>query len=288
MGRVFTRSQLEQGRVPTAEDFENAIGAFSENIELGIRSGLIDGGAIFGSAAIKATSVRSDIDCMIVPVDQSDESLAKVKSIVDKAADASRHTIPINAQAHSKVRLVNGRHEMDRFFGAHLIGGYRTVFGTDPAEYIHFPPDPADKVLFDYIRHKKRSINGLFQASGSDEWYKGAQRILELPNAIGRKALCVVDEIEATTRSERNVAHKGMMRDAAMNLFKELGADETAQKLFDTEHDYNDLLNDVLSRDIDSHEYEIILQQNIDAVSARASRWLDTLDDVFMDRFKQA
>ncbi len=189
----------------------------------------------------------------------------------------------VNPIVHTKARLESGAHEIDRYFGSHLTGESRLVFGEDPASYIKFPDYDARTTLLSYIRHKKRSIASVFTAERPD-YYKSLQRILELPLAVGRKALLAIDELEGTHQATADSANKARVVPASIKLFASLGLLDTPSQILSTNSEYTEALNQRLNGEIPEHDYVDFLHEIEDCGEA-ASVWLDELDSALSAKF---
>jgi hypothetical protein len=285
MGRVFTEQEVRDRRVPEAGDFAVAVKAFKESVNEGIETGLLDGAAVFGSVAVNLATIRSDFDCLIVPVDHSPEALIAARGVVANVFDYSMN-VPIGASLHHRERLASGEHELDRFFGAHLTGPNRIVVGNDPGEYMKFGDAPARDIILSYIRHKKRGIGQLIASPGGSEDYKGFQRLLELPVAIGRKALMVIDEVEGSRQGTTNSADKKLVLERALALFEELGANEVARLILQHDKWYDEELAEALESGMPERGYSGFLEE-LDGLALKASPWLDELDTALQRRLPQ-
>lgn len=281
MGKVFSEDELMRDAIPRLPDFSQAAEYFLRWVEKSQNDGFIDGGFIFGSTAINATGVRSDLDCMLVPKDVSEGSQTEVIELLG-ALSGLHPNVPINPIIHHRARLESGDHEIDRFFGAHLTGERRLVAGNDPAEYMRFPKTPAKDVLLNYVRHKKRGVNKVFSMVGAE--VNDIQRMLELPVAIGRKALAVLDEIEGSERAVANSADRSSIIDSVMGLFAELGVEAGAKRIKDLDDTYTELLRKWLAREVDYFEYEKFVFGDTYAGAIDASQWLDQLDQALQRR----
>lgn len=285
MGKVYSFEQIENASeaIPSSMDFEAAIGNFEDAVNREITQGTLSGAVIYGSVAIRAYSLRSDFDCLIIPFDHSPASISAINRVI--SATNPDKKIDISAITHPKARLASGMHEIDRYFGDHLTGSSRLVFGEDPADYIQFPDYGAYIHLISYIRHKKRSIATSF-TTGNNDYYKGLQRILELPLAVGRKTLRTVDEIEATHLAISDSANKNKITPASLELFDALGLGFTPKTLLQLNSDYNLALADSLSGKLSEEEYTAILQE-ISKAGIDASYWLDELDVTLTEHYGQ-
>lgn len=276
MGRVFSVEQIRNcdQEIPSPEDFEYAVEHFEEAVNDEIEAENIDGALIYGSVAIRAYTLRSDIDCMIIPYDHSPRSVSAIKRILQITNPTGR--LDMSAIVHPRPRLSSGAHEIDRYFGDHLSGQSRLVYGNDPADYIRYTHHSAKAHLLSYIRHKKRSVASAFTSEGPDQ-YKALQRILELPLAIGRKALCALDELEGTRAADPDSANKKIVAPASLELFDSLGLGTAPRAILTLDQEYSVLLHDTLAGNETEGHYREMLR-TIQAHGSKAGEWLDELD----------
>jgi hypothetical protein len=280
MGRVFSFEQAISGEcIPSSNDFETAINRFGETANQEIEAERISGAVIYGSVAIRAYNLRSDLDCMIVPFDHSSDSMAAIARIVNSANPSGR--IEMSAIVHPRSRLESGMHEIDRYFGDHLSSASRLVHGSDPSQYITYPDYGASTHLLAYLRHKKRSVSTGFVAQ-NDDILKGLQRILELPLAVGRKTLRALDDINGSHFAISDSANKTKITPASISLFESLGIGDTPRKILELDKEYSEILQRVMNGDVEKREYELFLQE-IQRRGGEASEWLDRLDSLLVD-----
>ncbi len=277
MGKVYSPEQVRdsENTIPSTADFEYAVDSFSRAVQAEIDDGNVSGAIIYGSVAIKSYTIRSDFDCMIVPPDHSRRSLDAITRVLE-ASNPSRR-IDMSAIVHPRPRLERGAHEIDRYFGDHLSGSSRIVYGEDPASYIRFPDYGAFTHLISYVRHKKRSVATGFMQEGAD-YYKGLQRILELPLAIGRKALLVLDELSDTQLATADSANKSRIIPASLDLFDSFGLGDTPRAVIQLDRIYSDTLRNTLEGSVSYREYNEVLTE-IGVHGEYASRWLDSFDE---------
>lgn len=277
MGKVYSLEQIHDGAnsIPTTEDFETAIDNFTRASTRAIENDTIAGAVIYGSVATGRHTIRSDFDCMIVPYDHSDMSLAVVNSIV--RATRGESPIDVSTIKHHRRRLESGTHEIDEYFAQHLTGPSRIVLGEDPAGYMK----PADygtyKELFRYIQHKKRSVT-LGDGSSNAETYKAMQRALELPLAIGRKALIVLQEESGFPTVQFDSANKTQTAQLVINMFDSFGLGDVPYQLVSMDKAYTKLLTQTLLGKVSDAQYEEFLQE-IQGYVPATSRWLDDIND---------
>ena len=283
MGKVFSVEEINNApeTIPSAADFEAAISNFEEAVNREVDQGALSGAMIYGSVAIRAYSLRSDFDCLITPYEHSLDSQAAIDRVITATNPSGK--IDVSSITHSKTRLASGMHEIDRYFGNHLTGDSRLVFGEDSADYMRFPDYGPYIHLISYIRHKKRSVATAFSPDAK-EHHKGLQKILELPLAVGRKTLRALDELEGTHFATSDSANKERITPASMELFDTLGLANTPQSLIELSQHYNLALSNVLSGELSQQEYEVVLKR-IATAGIDATNWLDKLDTVITDRY---
>lgn len=276
MGRVFSIEQVKDcaETVPVLSDFSDALANFESAAEEEIAGGAISGAIVYGSVAIGAANIRSDFDCMITPHDHTPEGRAAIGRVLQ--ATSLDGLMEVGAILHPKPRLASGAHELDKYFGRHLTGGSRVVLGEDQANYIQFADQEGYPLLAAYIRHKKRSVS-VSLSEVNPRYHIGLQRVLELPLAVGRKALQVLDDIEGTERATADSANKSKITPASLALFESLGLDEVPRELLDLNKAYTQVLEDFLQSSATEAQYADVLAE-IASKGLDANVWLDLLD----------
>lgn len=276
MGRVFSLEQVRNAdeHIPNSQDFNNAVAGFESSVEREIERGTVTGAFIYGSVAIGTYGRRSDLDCGIVPIDHSPNSQEGIDRIVVATNPTGR--IEVNPILHTRQRLMSGNHEIDRYFGEHLKGESRLVYGIDPAAYIRFANHDAATIMLMYLEHKKRSI-APGMTPHSPEFFKGLQRILELPLAIGRKALRAYNEVNGTSKRFADSANRTYITPAVLAFFEELALDAVPQNLLALDQQYSKVLDDILAGAATDKDYTAVLAE-IRARGGEASVWLDQID----------
>lgn len=280
MARIFSYDEIRSGRVPSIGDFAAAREVFEESATVAVERGEIATAMIFGSVALGAATSRSDFDCMIVPIDDSQENHA-VASELHRAVDlATRGRVQVNPILHNRARLASGMHEIDRFFGSHLVSPDNIVVGENPESYITYADDSPYQIFTSYIRQKKRRI--LY--TGDPRESKAlvtAERLLELPSAIARKALRAIDEIEGSEFTPPNTAHKSEMTRASMAFYSQLDLQAVPARLRQLNRRYGDALDDAVRGDMSRQQYDDLLFGETGSVAsetAAVGRWLDAVD----------
>lgn len=275
MGRVFSLEQIRHSdeTIPLPHHFEQAKKDFEQTVLEELEAGTIVSAEVFGSVAINAYDVMSDFDCVTVPTNHSPESQAAIDRILAVTSQAGR--IEVNPIQHTKQRLTSGNHEIDRFFGEHLTGVSRMVYGEDIAEYIRFGMYDAATIVKMYIEHKMRSIAPA-ATPNSPKHFEALQRTLELPLAIGRKALRALDEVRETTFATSDSANRSRIMPHVLELFDQLEVGTTARELLELGRLYKQCLPAVLDGSATEKDYVAMLAE-IRAISKDANEWLDVL-----------
>lgn len=286
MARVFTYNQIERGEVPTTKDFAHTREVFEEYAQDAIAEGTIASAVIFGSVALGRANRRSDFDCMVVPVDDSQEAYEAAGEVQMYTEDLTNNRVQVNAILHSRSRLASGAHEIDRFFGSHITASNSIVVGENPADYIQFADIPARDIVLSYIRQKKRRIQ-LANSSQEAASILAMERMLELPNAIARKALRAIDELEESSLTPNNTAEKVDMSVASTLFYASHELLETPTRIRRLDQRYTYMLQSALEGEVSQIEYDRVLYGEADSVVkevAATGRWLDELDDVMSGR----
>jgi predicted nucleotidyltransferase len=288
MGRIFSYEDISAGLVPTPGDFNVAATVFLEESELAIQEGLVDGAFVYGSVALGVAGTRSDFDALVSMTNRP-EAYDAVATIIDSIREATNETIPTSPIVQRRRALEHGRHEMDRFFGKHLASTERLIVGNDPAEYIRFSPRSAADIFSDYVFHKKRTLSTA-RTSGSyldTTEGNGIQRMLELPPAIGRKALQALAEVGHTDQTVERTADKAEVKRQAGAIMADLGIEEDYKQLIETDNQYSALLQEALKGNVTRDDYEDALRDLHSRIPS-AIGWLEQVELFVIPRLRLA
>lgn len=278
MGRVFSYQEIETGQVPNQETFKLAKSLFAGLVEVNIGSGYLDGSFIYGSVAIDTANIRSDFDSFIALRDGKYESYRAAKEIIQCLLSETGHTIPVLPIVQTKEALVTGRHEIDRFFGQHLRSNYRIIQGNDPATYITFREQSAGDILATYLFQKKRRLDNAYTSADPLNVVEGGlQRMLELPSAIGRKALQALTEIGLMPKVVEKSADKVAVLSKSRQLMEDYGLLDGFDRLVRVNQSYDDLLADTLKGRVDQNSYEDGIK-SLHAELPNAINWIEEVE----------
>lgn len=285
MGRLFTYEEIQTGQVPEPEEFLVAMQHFSDSLEAYIDSGAIVGAFIYGSVPVRLPTRQSDFDTfMSIP---DDIGLETAKNIVRDVNLKTGGKIPISPIVQTIDDLVHGNHEMDRFFGAHLTSGHREVYGEDPAEITHFPDYPADEIVGTYLAQKKRRlISTYISVDPLDVKEGGVQRMLELPVAVGRKALQALAETGHIPQAVEKTADKRQVIKAIRKVLRSEGLVEGFDTLLDLNMQYKDLLDTAVEDGVKQSYYEDGLRELHDSLPTAIS-WIQKLESNLVPKLEQ-
>jgi hypothetical protein len=282
MGRIFSYSTIEQGQVPQAHDFEQATGLFTELAEANIENGALDGSFVYGSAAIGLASFRSDFDTFLSLNSGNAKAYSAARTVIQCVLAETRHLIPIVPIIQTRDALESGHHEMDRFFGQHLTSRYRLVQGNDPASYTRFAENPPSEILSNYLFQKKRRLaNAYTSAEPLDVKEGGLQRMLELPQAIGRKASQALAEIGYIPEAVERSADKSMVLARSRTLFSDLGIVEDFDGLVEANNGYDRLLREALNGKVDRETYDDFIR-GLHATLPKAINWAEKVGETVL------
>lgn len=287
MGRIFSYAEIESGLVPTADDFDTSRNIFIDLAKTEIGRNVIDGAFIYGSVAIGEQGPRSDFDALIALSDANPSSYIAVRAISRAITAATRGTVGIEAFAYSREALENRQHTIDRFFGQHLSSTDRLVIenGNDPAEYMRFSGDTrsARDIFASYLYAKKWRLTGSYLATGeTDTTEGGLQRMLELPNAIGRKALQCLAEVRGESTQIRS-ADKTLLRIKGREMFSEFGVEQGFDSLVSANSYYNELLTKTLAGEVERQDYDEVIRE-LHATLPNAIDWLVKVQEAIIPR----
>jgi len=283
MGRIFSFQEIESRQVPDEGDFELARNTFIE-----VASGCIDidGSFVYGSVAIGAVNRRSDLDTFIALTEDNPRVYDVAKYVVRCVQEEISYRIPILPIVQPRSALETGHHDLDRFFGQHLSGSHRVVEGNDPAEYISFRNQPARDVLADYLFHKKRRLTNTYTSSSPlDVKEGGLQRMLELPPAIGRKALQAMGETGIIDKAVERSADKTEVLNKSRSIFETYGLEQGFDVLVRANKDYDELLDDALAGRVEKETYEDMIE-NLYSRLPNSIIWVEQLARVLLPLFK--
>ena len=287
MGRVFRYEQLTDGAAPDAETFSAAADAFVELSQKEISVGTLYGAFIFGSVAINRTNPRSDFDALIATYDTSPETYSKILELVNGVREASDNKIPMGIITYQKECLEEGRHEMDRYFGHHLSSKDRVIVGYDPSDYIRYPDTSSRDVVGRYIFSKRRVLSNAYTALTPHEAVDdgGLQRMLELPNAIGRKVVHAISESEDTEglTDACSGSDKLAVEIVTREVMDDHDLDTGFNRLLTVNSSYSDLVEATILGEIEADEYD----REIAAIHAElphAISWLDQLGKILLPK----
>lgn len=286
MGRVFTPEEVANGWIPRKEHFRQAETTFTGMAELALRGSGLVSAEIYGSwvSQPRRANARSDFDGILV-YNGSPKGFNACRDIVARTAEDSQGLVPINVAAYSQSAFVNGRHEIDRFFGQHLTAGNRIVTGLDPATYMTFSDEHALYVLRNYLANQKRSLTERSMSQDPQEWASGLQRMLESPIAVGRKVLQVIDDLYETQLSPNDSTDKGAIADNSLEVFRQMKLDTHPRLVLFADNQYTEVLSATLTRDLTQSDYVGYLKE-LDEMVPNTVQWIDAVDagiDEYLD-----
>lgn len=227
------------------------------------------------------------MDIVLALSDSSQESYVAARGIVMGMQMASGGRVPISAIAYPRDTLRTARHEMDRFFGRHLTSQDRIVRGNDPATYILYPKALPVTILGSYIAHKKRRLANAYVSGSPLETGDGSgiQRMLELPQAVGRKALHALLDNGYKLRKVRSTADKNEVLHATTALIDRQELRTGFDHLLVLDAYYNQLLDGTLAGEVSQSAYQDGLVKLHEQLPT-AIRWLGDIESNLLPKLQ--
>lgn len=265
--------------VPRKLDFQRATHVYHERVHTAIEAGQLVCAFIFGSVAQGTHGPRSDFDSFMVPAEGAEWIVPRITRAMHEAGGGR---VQIGNIEFTEQELRTGRHEMDKYFGAHLMSEYRVISGRDIANAIAYDPKTPQEILTDYIREKKRKLKEAKSNPdhASDKYLLGLQRMLELPYAIGRKLLMATDELYDLANAPGNSGDKSTLRSRALLAYRAFDISDLPNDLIVQDMHYSELLAQFASytgSPKDSYQRALGRMRK---TLPEAIQWLDRLDQI--------
>lgn len=291
MGRVFSYDEIEQGRIPTQDQFELAKNLFCELSSNYVNQGIFSGAFIFGSVAVNMCGIRSDFDAIISLEDSVPTAIGNAQYMISHIKSATKDSIPLGIEACTKRSIQAGRNTASRFFGKHLTSPDRIVIGIDPASYWQFDQNrPAKDIFQDYLNHKRRRLSKTYtNTEACDVSDGGLQRLLELPIAIGRLAVNIAEETSDSIQVNEPIL-RSVDKESVTSMTRSLlRSNNMTTDYFDALIEANDtydfILDEALRHRIGRSSYNGELAV-IQAYAPYAIDWIDDLQEKFVPNIK--
>lgn len=255
MGRVFSYEQAVSGGVPSLEDFSRATEQFCETVQAGIEDGNFDGGMVFGSVGRGTPNLRSDFDALIALSNDSTKAYRAAHDLTRYLTRESGGRILVEPQVYPRDVLASGHHDIDRFFGSHLVSGHRIGVGSNPGDYIKFNETPPSGIATSYAMQKARKLSSLYITTQPGEVTNNAlQRMLELPNSLGRNVVEAMMFAGAVTDT-CDGSDKETVAKLTNEIFRDLGVYDDFVILKELDSNYTKILKATVAGNIGSTTY---------------------------------
>lgn len=194
MAKVFTPEQVLHDKIPDPSRFETAAGVlldyFDESYFL---QDEFKGALVFGSTTTGQANIRSDLD-ILISYKAEDSWFIGHMGLILKHLD-KEFNIPVEPILYNRHRLTSGEHTIDPIFSNHLqsIDASKWGIRKNPAKNISLKEEPWTDVFDRYSLHKESKFKKALLAIDSEVDYKVLQRAYEIPSALGRKALALLE-----------------------------------------------------------------------------------------------
>lgn len=257
----------------------------------------IDGAMIYGSTALGYATIRSDVDVFVAFNDYAPENaLPHINDVISHAE--AKYDVPVETNVLGRNAMGSPlRHNIDPYFAEHLntiqeneewswgwpVQGLRTRELSKPI---------VQKLALRYISTKARQYVRAFNAYRGQPDLAAMQRALELPSAIGRKAIpafSVGDGMGIDAGNKRNLAEATFQQFTAltaerMGLFADPAGPEEFEKLYQLDGEYDALLAATLGGNTSISEYEEWIKNHYQAALMRAFKVSSAWCRLILDR----
>jgi len=209
MGRVFSPEEIETGAVPHAANFTAAAEFLLDTIaetNVDDDTPYTVGTLVFGSTTTGTATPRSDLDVLIAYHDDyhkpRSSALMHYRGIFQNIKDMFH--VPVESTVESNMTLVSGSHSIDDIFLQTLLTvPEKWQTGMHPARLAMPHNEDWLSVFKQYNTAKDRKLAKAL-TDNSEQDIKAFQRALELPIALGRKALGVLSDYGFLTGPEQD------------------------------------------------------------------------------------
>ena len=148
---------------------------------------------MFGSTTTGHANIRSDLD-ILVSYDAQDSWFIRHMGLVLKHLDRE-FNIPVEPILYNNDKLMSGDHTIDPIFGKHLQSVDASKWGIrkNPVNTLNFKDESWADVFDRYSLHKESKFKKALLSINGKVDYKVLQRAYEIPSALGRKALALLE-----------------------------------------------------------------------------------------------
>lgn len=248
MAKVFTPEEIRFDQIPEPQHFE--FGAYW--LMSRIRSDaelhrITDGALIIGSTTKGAANIRSDLDMVISYTSESPDPsmpLFAYKSLFNSVKQ--RWNVPVEANIFSTDSLQRGDHTIDPMFLLHLKAvGTEWGIGNNPVNEIVIKNHDWLSYFENYALHKEAKFKKRLLDTEQKVDYHTYQRALEIPSALGRKALGVL--VQKGLIADEQFHHVPKFKiNMTLEQFEHDELSKPLQDLVQTDIVYNEILHETI------------------------------------------
>lgn len=290
MGVVYSTEQIKYGRVPS-------FGAHATVAEciLSLNSSSISSLIIHGSVARENPSLRSDLDVVVFTTPGSTAEVADgLRMHIEDLSTKYKVVVEPHIEDPSSPTLDSDLHFYQ--FLCNTAIAHPGYTAGDPlrdlyAENLTLNPNVLAAQSLQYIKRKRSSFAKAYVISSTLDTHK-MQRALELPSAIGRKALysasfygVYVGDFDIGNRLSMGCATRGAIENMiALSVRSADNLLETHDQLTSIDHEYTDLLDHAIQGEVLAAEYDEWLRAHyapaIRLALSLSDTWLKVLNDL--------
>ncbi len=281
MGKVFSAAEIANNQIPQPgaheaagryilnEFFEGADRFSTQRSTFQIDEHVVSA-MVYGSTALGTAGLRSDVDVLVrYNTGTSIESLEFIGEVFSKAT--AEHKVPVEANVRPGMFGSFGPETIDPLFAQHLA----MIQDQDeprwsynwPASSLEsglwgvLPPERVNEIASNYTAVKMRHFaNAITQYRGQAN-LQVMQRALELPNAIGRKALVVTPWADGETATMSGTVALQMrlnqyFKNTHLSWFDHESSPLDLTELREIDAEYDELLLSTIATETTLEEYQ--------------------------------
>ncbi len=298
MGKVFTSQEIVEGRVPQ-EGAHTEAGHFLldtmwlryleqfDDAEYSAAFTAFDGSMIYGSVAQDSANRRSDLDVLVtysVDVGAPDIVIEGYRSLFQEVENIWH--VPIESNIWHIGSFMNGVHTIDAAFLEHLQSVEKSWLVGNPLEFLTIKEPDYTDIFNRYYAHKVRSFTKALSDTTDIVNPHHLQRALELPAALGRKALSTLAQIDGTVTSPGNLTKNKVNQQVAALTAEWPRITELLEDLRTIDDEYSALLEKTVEGHYAPDEYERRVNALYRPALAGALRLTSALGDFVVTQLK--
>ncbi len=298
MGKVFTYEEVVEGRVPQIGAHDKAAHYLLDNLkdrfldQIGDKQAepafrAFDGAMVYGSVAQGTADRRSDLDVLITYDAKNEDSTVVIDGYRNlfKEIESKWH-VSVESNIWRTGLLKAGVHTIDAAFVDHLdkVGSEWRV--GDPLQYLQVETPDFSDIFLRYYAHKARSFTVALSDTRDELNIDRLQRALELPTALGRKALSALG-LAQIAPGAGGISKAEVSRQILELVDPNSDTGKLYTALIDTDKAYSDALESVIKGYTRALDLKTYLPELYRPALGMALRLTEALGSVVMRKLDQ-